>query len=575
MENSNRLEGRIEQLEDAVRGLLARVQALEAGRGIAAHEEPSAPPVGAAAGAEGEPGRLEGVASLIGRTCLVLGGGFLFRALTEAGTLTAGLSVAIAIAYAFVWLFLADRAAVAGRPMSGTFHALASALIVYPLIFEASTRFGLLSPLAAAALLTVVTALGLGVAWLRSFRVVAWITVIAALGVGVLLMFRTHAVLEFVVFLMLLALASLLLAYVRGWRGQRWLVALTVDGVVAMLGALLLISRGPPEWLPPSTVLVAQLGLVAVYLAAFVLRLLMQERPVTTFAITQTTLVLLVGFEGALWLGPAASKGWIAGGALAVGALLHAVLARGVEQRRGHSATVAYFSSLATFLVAEGVRILLPSFYPAVWALAAVAVATIALSGTRPVLEVHAGVLTVAAVATSGLLRSALAALTAPATSAWPSAGAGAIVVLVLAAGAVALLYRESPPDRVHAFATGARVAALVAVIFALGGVVVTGFAGPLAAAPGPAADAGRVAALRSAVLAAAAVLFALARSVGARRELVRLAGVLLFVGGAKLLFEDLRVGSASALVFSLLLYGSALVAVPALARRGRASGSA
>jgi hypothetical protein len=201
-------------------------------------------------------------------------------------------------------------------------------------------------------------------------------------------------------------------------------------------------------------------------------------------------------------------------------------------------------------------------------------VAAIALSGTRPVLEVHAGLLAVAAVATSGLLRSALATLTAPATSEWATAGIEAIVVLGLAAVAVGLLYRESPADRVHAFATGARVAALVAVIFAFGGVVVSGLAGPLAAAPGPAADAGRLAALRSAVLAAAAVLLALARSFGSRRELVRLAGVLLVVGGAKLLVEDLRVGTASALVFSLLVYGSALVAVPALARRGRTATS-
>jgi hypothetical protein len=75
---------------------------------------------------------------------------------------------------------------------------------------------------------------------------------------------------------------------------------------------------------------------------------------------------------------------------------------------------------------------------------------------------------------------------------------------------------------------------------------------------------------VRSAVLAGSAILLALARSFGGRPELSKFAGLLLAAGGLKLLIEDLRVGSAGTLVFSLALYGGALILVPALARRAR-----
>ena len=54
------------------------------------------------------------------------------------------------------------------------------------------------------------------------------------------------------------------------------------------------------------------------------------------------------------------------------------------------------------------------------------------------------------------------------------------------------------------------------------------------------------------------------------RLEHFRLAAAVLAIGGVKLLVEDLRRGDAAYLVFSLALYGGALIAVPALARRAR-----
>lgn len=568
------LEERVLTLEREVSRLSARLAAVER---VAPEESPTAPSpepeAGATTGFAADVSRLEGLPALVGRTCLALGGAFLVRSLTEAGTLSSGVGVSVGVLYALAWLVLADRAAAAGNHLSGAFHALCSALIVYPLLVEATMRFGLLAPRPAAAVLALATALGLAVAWRRSFRTVAWITVIAALGTGMVMLFRTRAVLPFVAYLLALAVVSLIFAYGRGWRGQRWLVAMAVNLVVAMLGSLLLFAKTPPPWLDPAPVLLAQLGLVVVYLGAFVLRLLFQERDVTPFAMIQTCLVLLIGFEGALALAAGATRSAIAIGALAAGALLHVGLARRTERRSGHGVAVAYFSTLATYLAAESLRPLLPaSVYPGLWAAAGVAVAGLALAARRPFLQAHAALLASAAAFASGLLLAAASALAAGARTAWREPTPTAWLVLLLAVVSAALLYRGAPLEGADRLARAARVLALGVALAGLGGGIVGLLAGPVAGAPGDAADPGRLAVVRSAVLAVAAILLAWARGATGRAELARFAAVLLAAGGAKLLLEDLRVGSAGSLVFSLALYGGALILVPALLRRARAS---
>jgi hypothetical protein len=113
-----------------------------------------------------------------------------------------------------------------------------------------------------------------------------------------------------------------------------------------------------------------------------------------------------------------------------------------------------------------------------------------------------------------------------------------------------------------------ARLVALVG----LGGLGARLAAAGFAGAPGAEASAGRLAVVRTVVVAAAALALAGWRAAGGRPELSRWAAALLLLGGLKLAAEDLRVGSAGTLVFSLALYGAALIAVPALVRRGRAA---
>jgi len=558
------LATRLERLEATVADLAARLAALEAQpRAAAEPVAPSDEELNLFHLPDGE--TLSGIPALAGRSCLVLGGAFLVRSLTEAGVVSAPLGVALGLAYAAVWLLLADRAAGAGRTASATFHALAAALIAAPLIVEATLRFAVLGATGGALLLAATTAAALTIAWRRGLHAAAWIYPPAAFAAAALLLFRTRQPLPFVLLLLALAAASLALAYGRGWRGQRWLMAVASDGLILWLGVLRLVPEPTPEWLSAGAVLTGQIGLAAIYLGAFVLRLLVQSRDVTSFAVGQTIAVLAIGFEGALIVGGATSRSVLAWCALAAGAWLHGVLARQSERRHGHGVAVAYFSSVATFLAAEATRVLLPAaLFAPLWLAAALVLATLARRGERPVLEVHAALLTLAGAVAAGLATAAGGALLLPASANWPAPTVGTWIALLLVVATAALLQSAPPPSR------AARTLALVVALVALGGLLVGVAAAALAQAPGPAADAGILAVLRSALLAVAAVALAIASLQRGRPEHLRLATVVLVLGGLKLLVEDLRVGSAVHLVFSLALYGSALIVVPALARRAR-----
>ncbi|MFN7940860.1 MAG: hypothetical protein U0X73_04630 [Thermoanaerobaculia bacterium] len=578
MRQASDFETRLHQVEENLARLAGRVAALEEAHGTVS--APAAPVASADVASESAPpgfdtSWLAGVPSLAGRTCLVLGGAFLIRSLAESGTLSIPVAVGLGSAYALVWLFLADRAAAAGRSASGAFHALASALIVFPLAVEAATRFRVLAPAAAAAALALVTALGLVVAWRRAFRIVAWITVIAALAAGVVLLFETQAALPFVLYLLALGLGSLVLAYGRGWRGQRWLTALTLDALTLWLGLLWLVGSRRPEWLSLGTVVTAQLGLVALYLGAFVLRLLLQERDLTRFAVVQTIVVLAVGFEAAARALAGGARTALAAAALATGGLLHAVLARRAERLHGHGGAVGYFSSLAIFLVAEGVRGLLPAaLVPTLWTAGAAVLAAIAAFGSRggrPIFQLQAAVLAIAGALAGGVLAAARAALFAGAAGPWPGFSPARITAW-LGVAATALLLYLSPRASDSRGAAVARVATILVALLGLGGLAADRLGAALAGAPGEGARAGALAVLRTAILAGAAVGLALARSRLARRELGALAWTVLLVASAKLLLEDLRVERAALLVASLALYGLALIAVPAILRRAAAA---
>ena len=570
------IEARLSEMERSLGELNDRLERLEGSRGA----PPVAGPAFSASGedeagwpaATDEASSVEGVLgipTLVGRTSLVLGGAFMLRWLTESGTVSQVVGVALGLAYAALWLVLADRAAARERRLSGAVHAFTASLIAFPLTWEAVDRFHVLPPPVGAAILVVVAAAGLAVAWRNSFRTVAWITILFVLGTGIGLLFRTKDVTAFGTLLLALAVGSLVIAYGRGWRTQRWIVALVLDLVVL----LLTFGHLHPEhmlWLETEPLVALQAGLALVYLAAFGLRLFLQGRFVTSFAILQGLLCWVIGFEGAVLCGGAAVRPVFGAAALLTAALAWLAAAR-VLAHHPRSAALAFgwFSTLGAVSAAEGLRLLLPSGWACTaWGLAAVLLAVLGLLKGRAVLQWQAAGLATGAAAGCGLLPATVGAFIAPAAGPWSPFTVWAATVLVLLLATAALLHRAAA-STTHPAATVVRALYGFVVVVVLAGGAARLAAGPLAAAPGEGADAGALAVVRMGALAAAALLLAAARAWTGRVELTWLFYGVLAFGGLKLLAEDLRSGQPGLAAVSLGLFGLALVLGSRLARRG------
>jgi hypothetical protein len=292
-----RLESTVDQLQEAVQSLRQRVELLESGR--------AAPVATGAQAAEPRPRAKRDpydpivVLSLIGRLFLVLAGGFFLRAMTEAGVLSAPVGIALAFLYALVWLYMADRASRLGQSSSAIFHAVGAAMVAFPLLVEATTRFQVIGVAGAVLGLVLLTVAFLFVAVRRRLHAVAWITVLAALATSVVLFLKTGFAAPFVLYLIALGVTTMWLAYAYGWTLIRWPVALCADLAVVGLTVRAFTLAQPGAL---RVVMLLQVILVAAYLGSVAVRTLLRDRNVTLFEVTQTAIALVVGFGGAIFL---------------------------------------------------------------------------------------------------------------------------------------------------------------------------------------------------------------------------------------------------------------------------------
>ncbi len=511
------LEAQVADLARSLRSMEARVAALEraAAPSLPLHVAAPVPAPGPAGvpPAATEPA-IPTIVALGGRCLFVLAGAFLVRALTDSGAFPRGAGVALGLGYALIWLVFSDRAGRAGSAAAATAWGATALVIACPLVWEASTRFGVLRPTAAAAVLLAVAVAALGASVHRNLHALAWVAVLSVLPTACLLLVTTHALVTFGALLIVLAAGAWAASIRRGWTGLPWLPAVVADLVV--LEAVWIATR--PDGLPEAYAGLSRGAILALALALFAV----------SIAGTVRTAFSRAGkpdpFE-AIQLGAA---------------LLLTVFA------------VSRLTPLA------GVPASL------VWGFAGFAAVVAPARIVGRAAPAYAAVLLLVAAVASGLAGFVRHAFIGSPVTGMPATDS--LVVLALSAAATALLVA-----RVRAGTGGPARGAM----FALACVSIVG-AGALAVfgltlVVAPDGDAGRVAAVRGAVLAAASVLLASLRRLPTLAPLARLTYPVLAIAGLKLLIDDLPHGRPSTLVATFVVYGAALIVVPRILRAARA----
>lgn len=507
----------------------------------------------------------------LGRSCLILGGAFLIRAVTDAGGVPRAAGAAFGLFYAIAWTVAADRSARRGRILGGTFLGVTAIGIADPLVFETATRFHVIGSAGAAALLAGLTILSLEVARRRALPVLAWASCLGAAATAAALSISTGASEPFAAALLVVGVATVWMAGSSpAMRALRWPTGAAVD-LLAAASILRLTVLEPGAARSQSAVPIAALGaaLALLYLGTFAARALSRRAELGSFEVLQSTAVIVIG--AAIAIAAARAGGFtlepVGVGALILGGAAYAA-ALGPSKRPDGRRNARYFGAVGLALALLGTFLILDSSAAALlWSGlgAAALLFGFASASRRDVLIPQAAGYAAAAAWRSGLAEAALDALFSSAgrgSAAFPIA---ALAALAFAALGLAWLVWPKGSDPGND-----RMARIVfAAIVCLGA---CGFAAallrPLVGIRQGAVDPGGLAVLRTGILAAAALLAGAAGRRGSLAELRWLAGALLAVGAVKLLFEDLPAGRPATLFLGFVLYGAALLSLPRLLRR-------
>ncbi len=500
-----------------------------------------------------------GAVPVLGRMLLGLAGAYVLRAITDAHTVPREAGVFTAILYAMLWLVWAARIPAAQR-VETSLYSLTSALVLAPLIWEASIRLRVLAPWTSAAVLFGFTVLGLIISWRKNLMIVATTATFTGVLMSSALLIGTSNVVPFLSVLLAIAAAVEVSACFEHWLNERWLTAAAANLAVLLATYLVTNANGLPATYAPipwGALLASQMALVAIYFSSTLIRTFLRGHSLNVFEIAQLALAFSIAIWGGLRLGghPGIT------GSMAIVALGSAgafYWLAFVERGRNFViyATYGFLLSIVGTLIALS--------YPAsaaVWSIFAVA----CLAASRLGLSWYAVLYLLSACVASGAFNEATQSILG---------GADTHVALVPVLGAAVaalacyLLALRSVPNRVlRAVLSGLAFWFLAGTATA---VLTTGYH-QLFGALAPHAYCATV---RTGVLAGGAVFLAFAILVWHRAELVPLIFVAMGLGGYRLVLIDLRQDEKPALVLSLLIYGAALMFLPRLLQLGRASGT-
>lgn len=584
------LEARVELMSAALGAMEVRLCALESGGAPQASEppavssiRPSAAPVIAEPASERAPEPavepepeyqppglgidlseiLPQAATVGGRLLLILGGGYLLRALTERGTLAPAMGVGLALVYATLWLFVAHYQSRSGPSFSASANGSAFAFIAFPMLAEVTARFGLLGATQGAAATGLAAAAGMFVAWQRRLRPLAWAVLGSAMFAIAGTVIQTKTPIPYLLVVIGLAVAIDWAATDRKWHPIRIAAALIAN--IALFGhmTIVLVQK---QFVFSSTLVL--LSLFAAYMLSYMARTRLEKRPLGLFERANASAVLFVGYFGAVLV--ARTEPGMLTFALGVTSLIAGALGYAVAYFLfvvpATNRVEAWFNTsyaLVGVLVGSWLLLAEPGF---AFAGIGVALAVLGVRDEHSALPLHASVCAFLAALGSGLAGLVLHAFWGSAEAAWPAVTVPALAAL--AVGAIALL---APPRSLTARelwpARAGKTLALTLVVAGIGGLLLTVLVDVVGGGVGPRADAGRIAAIRTAVVAASAVGLAALSRLERFREAALLVYPVLGFGALKLVVEDFPNGRALTLFAAFVLFGAASIWAPRLKR--------
>ena len=557
-----------------VRELQDRVACLERTAGVGSQATQGAAIGPAPKPAEKPPSLPETTVLLpvLGRALLGLAGAYLLRALTESGTLALQAGVGIGILYAMLWLVLAARTP-AGQKLETAIRSLISVMLLAPLLWEATLRFHAVSTWAAGGILLAFTLLGLAVSWKKGgLSIVAAFAMLAGVGVCAALLVATHDAIPFTFALLAIAATVEASACLNHWLSGHWLAALAADLAVLLATWLVTNPRGVPEaWVPIAhpALLAAQVALLAIYLGSTGFRTLFRGTTFTGFETAQCALAFAISVGGGLRLG---SQDPYIAPAMAALALACAAFCYGIgflllDRGEPRGRNFYTYSTFAILLTVAGSRILLSGIAAsAVWSLLAIAGLWAGGFFARRTLEVHGTIYLLLGLASSGALGQAAGFLLGNASMFDKGSGAGSgegQAALWIAIPAAAICYTLGNRSAVGSPALRLALAGTLAWLTA--GMAAGALTAGLLRIFGESAGQAYGTTLRTAVLAAAALLLAWAGARWNKPELSRLIYPAMLLGAYRLIAIDLRQDRNPVLFLSLLLYGTVLMILPKL----------
>jgi hypothetical protein len=569
------MEDRLRQLEKAVAEIQERLQRLE--DRLESRPEEFETALGANAAerddgpkSPGEPGGARAILArslqLIGRTCLVLGGAFLIRALSDSRILSLGVGIALALMLALGSLAFAYRAGRSGKKLSAAFHGLTSALIAYPLAYETSTRLGAMSLSSAASVIAGITLLLFFVAWRDHVQALAWLGVAFCLATSLAVIQAAGLHTEWLLVLTLVAAATMWIAESRSWNGPRWPAVLLLDAVVLRS----VLSAAHDSGAEPGALRVGVAFAIVVVLftlSALVHRTFARNQSVTAFHIVQSFVGFGLGAVAVVYA--SGGYGWraaLAGAVILIlsGAAMFVALSSVPSRNLARKDYLFYLATSAGLLFVSGALIARSELRGLLWAALALLAAGLGRRLKRLSLSAY-GALFIWAGATASSLMNIVSDAFLGGAQRWTPPNAESVVVLALALTTywvIAKMPSESTMRpwmaRFPASATLFLCAISLAALVVHGERAVLGLRG---------SDHAFVAMARSLALIATATSLALAHRRLQWSELAWIAYVILALGGIKLLVEDLPTGRALTLLIAFATYGIGLIAIQQLLR--------